>query len=237
MDMAGRRSKIGAAAMAPLMAMFEVAAVSTELALMCDVTLGATLLLAADAYRASTGVRVQVFPTAPGLIVPMLSRDVLIDIVMTRLQTLEEATKAGVLKSGSSFGTWRTPIVVARPAGSTADGKFAVSELPSASGIDAQAAMAELGIDAARIVSAIDTQEVVFLLRNGTARSGLMYLTDAKTDPSLCVAQTLTGPPPAVFGAAITKGSGRPNPAGFIAFLSSAPIRMILNNNGLEHVG
>ena len=62
-------------------------------------------------------------------------------------------------------------------------------------------------------------------------------ITDAKTDPSLRVAQTLTGPPPAVFGAAITKGSGRPNPAGFIAFLSSAPIRMILNNNGLEHVG
>jgi len=209
-------------------------AASNELALMCDVTLGAPLRRAAEAYRASTGVRITVFPTAPGLIVPMLSRDVLVDIVLTRPATLEQARKAGLLKDGPAFAAWRSPLLVARgPAGGD---KFAVSELPDASGIDAQAALAALRIAQDRILSAIDTADVAFLLNTGAAANGLMYLTDAKANPELRIVQTLTDPPPATFGAAIAKGSGRPNQAGFLGFLGETAIRALLNDNGLETV-
>jgi hypothetical protein len=219
---------------AATLAAFPARAESNELALMCDVTLGMTLRLAADAYRASTGVRITVFPSAPGLIVPMVSRDALIDIVVTRLSTLAQARNAGVLKDGPAFGTWRSPLVVARGPGG--GDKFAVSELPDASGIDAEGALAALRVTPDRVVSAIDTDAVAFLLNSGAAGSGLMYLTDAKAYPQFRVVETLTDPPPAVFGAAIAKGSGRPNPAGFLGFLDQAPARLLLSNNGLETV-
>jgi hypothetical protein len=106
------------------------------MALMCGLTLGEALRRVAEAYRDSTGVRIHIFPTAHGSIVPMLARDVQIDIVVTRLPTLKLADQAGVLAPGTQTGAWRTPLVVAEAAGapsSAATGKFAVSELPEAS--------------------------------------------------------------------------------------------------------
>jgi hypothetical protein len=201
-----RRQAMAAAA---LLTIRTAQAASAELALMCDIALAAPITRAAEAYRAATGTRIQVFPTAPGLIVPMLTRDTLIDIVIT-------------------------PLVVAQ--GAAKDDRFAVSELPDASGIDAQAALAALAIDPAKIVSAIDTRDVAFLLTTGAAGSGLLYLTDALAEPALRVTRTLTTPPPAVFGAAIVRGSGRPNPSGFVSFLGTAPQRAILDQMGLGSV-
>jgi molybdate transport system substrate-binding protein len=213
-------------------------AASAELALMCDIALAAPITRAAEAYRAATGTRIQVFATAPGLIVPMLTRDTLIDIVISRLPTLAEADRAAVLKPDAPPNRWQTPLVVAQGAaqGAAKDDRFAVSELPDASGIDAQAALAALAIDPAKIVSAIDTRDVAFLLTTGAAGSGLLYLTDALAEPALRVTRTLTTPPPAVFGAAIVKGSGRPNQAGFVSFLGTAPQRAILDQMGLGSV-
>ena len=236
MDMARRLWIAGAAAVLPIAATFDVQAQVTDIALMCDLTLGPAMRRAASAYRTATGVRVHVFPSAPGLIVPMLSHEVQIDIVATRIATLDQGDRAGLLAPGSRAGTWRTPLVVAEGAGAGTSDKFAVSELPSASGIDAQTAIARLGIDPKRIVSAIDTEEVAFLLTTGAARSGLLYLTDTKADPRLIVVQTLADPPPAVFATALAKESGRPNPGGFTSFLGSAAGRTLLGSQGLEYV-
>jgi Bacterial extracellular solute-binding protein len=226
-----RRQAMAAAA---LLTIRTAQAASAELALMCDIALAAPITRAAEAYRAATGTRIQVFPTAPGLIVPMLTRDTLIDIVITRLPTLAEADRAAVLKPDAPPNRWQTPLVVAQ--GAAKDDRFAVSELPDASGIDAQAALAALAIDPAKIVSAIDTRDVAFLLTTGAAGSGLLYLTDALAEPALRVTRTLTTPPPAVFGAAIVRGSGRPNPSGFVSFLGTAPQRAILDQMGLGSV-
>ena len=229
----------GAAALAPVLATFQAAAQVADLALMCDLTLGEALRHAAEAYRGIAGVRIHIFPTAPGLIVPMLTRDVRIDIVVTRLPTLDLADKAGVLAAGTKSGTWSTPLVVAEAMGapgSAAAGTFAVSELPAASGIDARAALAHLGIDPARVVSAIDTTEVAFLLTTGGARSGLLYLTDAKAEPRLRVVQTLTDPPPAMFGIALKNGASRANPSAFVAFLGMPATKALMSNQGLAFV-
>jgi molybdate transport system substrate-binding protein len=120
--------------------------------------------------------------------------------------------------------------------GAPGAGKFAVSELPAASGIDGTAIVARLGIDTARVVSAIDTNEVAFLLTTGGARTGVLRLTDVRADPRLRVVRTITEQPPSLCAAAITKGARRPNPAAFISFLDSEPGRRLLANAGLEVV-
>ena len=96
--------------------------------------------------------------------------------------------------------------------------------------------MARLGIDPARVVSAIDTTEVTFLLTTGGARKGVLRLTDVRADPRLRVVRTVAEPAPARCAAAIAKGARRPNPAAFISFLGTEPARRLLATAGLEIV-
>jgi molybdate transport system substrate-binding protein len=209
---------------------------TTDLALICDLTLGAPLRAAATAYRADQGVRVHVFPTAPGLIVPQLAREVQIDLVMTHSSTLDQAAQAGLLAAEPRTGTWSNVLVVAETmdaTGSADTGKFAVSELAAASGIDGAAVVARLGIDPARVASAIDTTEVAFLLTTGAARTGLLYLTDVRADPRLRVLNQVEGQPPALCSAAITKGARRLDPAAFITFLGTPRVRELFSAAGL----
>jgi molybdate transport system substrate-binding protein len=232
-----RRTMLAGPALLPLAMVTEARADTTDLALICDLTLGAPLRRVSSAFRASQGVRVHVFPTAPGLIVPQLTREVQIDIVMTGNSALDEAAQAGLLAATPRAGTWRNTLVVAEMAdasGPAESGKFAVSELPSASGIDGAAIVAQIGIDPARIISAIDTTEVAFLLTTGAARTGLLYLTDVRADPRLRVVGAIKDQPPALWAAAITKGARRPDPAAFIAFLNAAGTRDLLSTAGLE---
>jgi len=226
-------------ALIPLAMASEAKADTTDLAVICDLTLGAPLRSAGTAFRASTGVRIHVFPTAPGLIGPQLAREVQIDIVVATGDVLDQARQAGLLTTEPRSSTWSNALVVAEmidAPGAPDVGKFAVSELPAASGIDGTAVVARLGIDPARVVSAIDTTEVAFLLTTGDARAGILRLTDVRADPRLRVIRTIADQPAALCAAAITKGARRPNPAAFISFLGTEPARRLLVDAGLEVV-
>jgi molybdate transport system substrate-binding protein len=232
-----RRTMLAAPALLPLAVVSPARADTTDLALICDLTLGQPLRTAGRAFRASHGVRIIVFPTAPGLIVPQLAREVQIDIVMTQTRLLDQTAQAGLLNDAPRTGAWSNALVVAEMTGApgTAEtGKFAVSELRFASGIDGSSVVSGLGIDPSRIVSAIDTSEVAFLLTTGVARTGLLYLTDVRADPRLRVLDTIKDQPPMLFAAAITKGARRPDPAAFIAFLGTTQARELLATAGLE---
>jgi molybdate transport system substrate-binding protein len=223
----------------PLAMASEAKADTTDLAVICDLTLGSPLRSAGTAFRASTGVRIHVFPTAPGLITPQLAREVQIDIVVASGDALDLATQSGLLTTAPRSGTWGNRLVVAEiidASGAPDAGKFAVSELPAASGIDGAAVVARLGIDPERVVSAIDTTEVAFLLTTGGARTGVLRLTDVRADPRLRVVRTIADESPALFAAAITKGARRPNPAAFISFLGTEQARRLLVTAGLEIV-
>ncbi len=238
MEVARRGLLLAVSVCLPVMAMRAARADTTDLAVLCDLTLGPALRAAGAAYDAHAGVRIHVFPTPPGLIVPQLARDVQIDVVVTQPDILDRAVAAGLL-AGPRSGNWADPLVIAEPAGAAgpADGgKFALSELPAASGIDGAAVAAGLGVPTERIASAIDTREVAFLLTSGAARAGLLYRTDVRTDPRLRALRVLADPPPAVFAAAVTKGARRPNPAAFVAFLATSPAVAVLADHGLETV-
>ncbi len=179
MNIVRRRIMLTAPALIPLALASEAKADTTDLAIICDLTLGAPLRAVGTAFRASAGVRIHVFPTAPGLIVPQLAREVQIDIVVAQTDVLDQAAQAGLLTTEPRGGPWSNPLVVAETidaSGAPDAGKFAVSELPAASGIDGTAIVARLGIDPARVVSAIDTTEVAFLLTTGGARTGVLRL-------------------------------------------------------------
>ena len=113
MNSVRRRIMLTASALIPLAMASEAKADTTDLAVICDLSLGVPLRSAGAAFRASTGVRIHVFPTAPGLITPQLSREVQIDIVVAQSDVLDQATQAGLLTTSPRTGTWSNALVVA----------------------------------------------------------------------------------------------------------------------------
>ena len=100
----------------PLLALAAVGtpalAETVDLSVTCDTTLAPALRKAAAAYRAQSGVRVFVFPTGPGLILPQLVRDIQNDIVVTQTGILDQAVQAGVV-AVAVRPQWRNPLVIA----------------------------------------------------------------------------------------------------------------------------
>src|SRR4051794_27500173 len=86
---------------------------SPDLAVTCDTTLAPALRKVASAYTARTGVRVFVFPTGPGLILPQLARDIQNDIVVTQLPILEQIAQAEIIASISAGPRWHNSLVIA----------------------------------------------------------------------------------------------------------------------------
>jgi ABC-type molybdate transport system substrate-binding protein len=207
-----------------------------DLALTCDTTLAPALNKLAGAYRAMTSVRVFVFPTGPGLILPQLRRDTQSDIVVAQVPALAQAAGEG-LASATHGPRWRNSLVIAGlRADAPLDGRFAAADRTPASDIDGPAVAARLGLRPARLLGAVDTDEVAFMLIAGAADAGLLHMTDVRADPRLAAIRMV--PPdveaPRIYGACVTKLSQRPNPDGFLAFMASDRASALLRDSGLE---
>jgi molybdate transport system substrate-binding protein len=207
-----------------------------DLALNCDTALAPALRKVAAAYRARSGVRVFVFPTGPGLILPQLVRGIQNDIVVTRTTILEQAVRAGVIASAVR-AQWRDPLVIAGLSGTaTIDGTFAAPDPTPASDIDGPALLTRLDIKPTRVLGAVDTDEVAFLLTTGAAQAGLLHMTDVRADERLAVIRPV--PPevqsPLLYAASVTRLARRPDPAGFVAFLATEEATAMLATAGLE---
>lgn len=209
-----------------------------ELVLACDTTLGPAMRVVGNAYANMTGVRVDVFPTGPGLILPQLERNVQNDIVVTQVATLNAAVQAGIVASGAARGAWRNHLVIAakRGAPSMPDKPIAVSDPSPASDMDGPAILARLGPLPAAMLGVIDTDTVAALVLDGTARAGLLHMTDLHVHPELEVISTVPDDvqPPFTYAAAVTQLARRPNPAGFVEFLMTAQAGTLLTAHGLE---
>jgi len=216
----------------------QAAAATTDLVLACDTTLGPVMQAAAKAYAEATGVRVDVFPTAPGLIVPQLQRQVQNDIVMMQPPALAAAAQTDVIAPDAVRGLWRNPLVIAtrRGAPPSPDKPIAVCDPTPASDMDGPAILARLGLRPAATLGVIDTDTVAILVLNGTARSGLLHMTDIRAHPELQIERSVPSEvqPPIAYSVAVTKLSRRPDPARFVAFLMSAPTTALLAQHGLE---
>jgi molybdate transport system substrate-binding protein len=224
----------------PLLALAAVSAPAraetVDLSVTCDTTLAPALRRAASVYKARTGVRVFVFPTGPGLILPQLVRDIQNDIVVTQIPIMEQAAQAGVI-AAAGRAQWRNPLVIGGLQGTTAiNSAFAAPDPSMASDIDGPTLLARLDIKPTRFLGAVDTDEVAFLLSTGAAQAGLLHMTDVRADERLAVIRPVPTDvqPPLLYAASVTRLARRPNPEGFITFLASKDTTDILTAAGLE---
>lgn len=225
----GRRMLAGAVAVL-LLPPVTLHAATTDLVVHCDTTLGPTLAAIAAAYAARSGVRLRVFPTAPGLIVPQLRRKVQNDIVITGLDGLDAA---GSLVRAPSISRWRNRLVVAT---GRAPGAFAVPDLPMARGIDGMALLARAGILPGSVLGVPDTEAVASLIDSGAAGAGLVMATDIRSHAGLTIAQPIDDDlyPAILYGAAVTTLTRRGDPQAFLDFLATSPAAALLAQGGLE---
>jgi ABC-type molybdate transport system substrate-binding protein len=192
----------------------EAHADTVDLAVTCDTTLAPALRKVAAAYEARTGVRVFVFATGPGLILPQLVRNIQNDIVVTQTMILDQAVQAGVVASAVR-AQWRNPVVIAGPRGAaTIDRTFAAPDPSPASDIDGLALLARLDIRPSRTLGAVDTDEVAFLLTTGAAQAGLLHMTDVRADERLAIVRPVPAEvqSPLLYAATVTRLASRPNP-------------------------
>ncbi len=181
-------------------------------------------------------MRVFVFPTGPGLILPQLVRGIQNDVVITQTTILEQAAQAGVI-AATVRAQWRNPLVIAGLQDTApTDGTFAATDPTPAADIDGPALLTRLDIKPARVIGAVDTDEVAFLLTTGAARAGLLHMTDVRADERLAVIRAVPAEahPPLLYAATVTRLARRPNPAGFVAFLVTQEATDILTADGLE---
>lgn len=235
----GRRRLMQALPAVALLAVAPRARASgTQLVLSCDTTLGPAMRAVAKAYADVAGVRVDVFPTGPGLILPQLERQVQNDIVVTGVAALDAAVQVGVVAAGAARGAWRNQVVIAAKRGAPSmPGKpIAASDPSPASDMDGPAILAQLQVPPAAMLGVIDTDTVVALVLDGTASAGLMHMTDVGAHPELEVTSVIadTIQPPIAYAAAVSKLAYRPDPAGFLDFLLSDRATALLAALGLE---
>lgn len=224
----------------PLLALAAAArpavAATVDLSLACDTTLAPALRKVAAAYAARTGVRVFVFPTGPGLLIPQLERNIQNDILVTQLPILQQASDEKIIAAVPGPPHWSNKLVIAGRSGASADGVFAACDLTAASDFDGPALLAKLEMKPARVMGAVDTDEVVWLLRRGEAQAGFLHMTDVHAYPELTVIQNVPNDvqAPFVYAATVTKLASRPNPQGFVAFMQDPEARELLKQAGLE---
>jgi hypothetical protein len=212
-------------------------ATTTDLAVTCDAAAAPAVHAAGAAYRARTGVRIRVFATPPGLVLPQLEREIQNDLIVTRIVTIEQAEQAGLVRPGGRAGPWRNRLVTAtatQPAGP--EGSFVVPDPSPASDIDGAAILRKLGVMPAAVLGVIDTGAVAWTLTNGGARQGLLHQTEVVADDRLHAVSPVPDDawPPILYAATVTRLARRGDPAGFVTFLGSPDGQAVLRAAGLE---
>src|SRR5579859_1778026 len=212
------------------------AAATIDLSLACDTTLAPALRKVAAAYAAKTGVRVFVFPTGPGLLIPQLERNIQNDILVTQLPILEQALQGKIIAAMPGAPRWSNPLVIAGRSGASASGVFAACDATAASDFDGPALLAKLEVKPAQVIGAVDTDEVAWLLLSGEAQAGFLHMTDVRAHPELSVIQPVSADVqvPFVYGVTVTRLASRPDPQGFVTFMRTPEAMTLLKEAGLE---
>lgn len=236
----GRRRVLGAVSALAAGGIYpaRAAVAVAELVVACDTTLGPALRATGAAFEATTGVRVDVFAMDGGLILPQLERQVQNDILVARRGIMQSAVQKGLVAAAAVRGDWTDPLVIATRRGATAphDAPVAVCDPTPACDLDGMRILERLAMRPAKTIGTIDTDTVVALVLNGTARAGLMYMTDVRGHPGLQILDVIPPDvqPPRRYAAAVTSLARRPDPARFIDFLLTHQAATLLASLGLE---
>jgi ABC-type molybdate transport system substrate-binding protein len=221
----------------------------------CDPTLKPVLRRVGEGFTAKTGAPVSVFAGPPSVNLGLLAHATQNDLLISTAETTRAAAAAGVLAPGP-VGTplWHNRLVIAGARGDAAglstidapalvsrlgDGKFALTDATPAATIDGPAIIGALGLTAAladRIVPAVSTDEIGFLIHSGAARLGLCHRTDVRTDAGLAEVAAVpdAGYPPISYCVSRTAKAWSAIIDAFEAYLSSPEATAMLGGLGLE---
>ncbi len=118
------------------------------------------------------------------------------------------------------------------------DGKIATGDVAAVpAGKYAKAALEKLGVwkdVEPKIAGAENVRVALGLVARGEAKYGIVYATDAKSEPKVAVIGTFpeTSHPPIIYPAAIVKTSTNPDVAGYFAFLKTPEAAKIFEGQG-----
>jgi ABC-type molybdate transport system substrate-binding protein len=221
----------------------------------CDPTLKPVLRRVGEAFTAKTGATVSVFSGPPSVNLGLLAHGTQNDLLISTAETTRAAAAAGALASGpAGVAVWRNRLVIAGARGDAAalatmdaagilsrlgDGKFALTDATPAATIDGPAILGALGLNAAladRIVPAVSTDEIGFLIQSGAARLGLCHRTDVRTDAGLAEVAVVpdSGYAPIDYCVSRTAKAWSKNIEAFEAYLASPEAVAMLGALGLE---
>jgi molybdate transport system substrate-binding protein len=118
------------------------------------------------------------------------------------------------------------------------DGRLSMANVDSVpAGKYGKAALEKLGVwesVSGKIAQAENVRAALLLVSRGEAPAGIVYRTDAASDPSVAVIGTFPADahPPIVYPIALTANAGHPDAAVFLTFLKSAKARPFFDAQG-----
>jgi molybdate transport system substrate-binding protein len=159
----------------------------------------------------------------------------------------------GLIRPETRVNLLSNTLVLIAPAGSPAepkiaagfplaaalgDGRLATGDVKSVPvGKYAKAALTSLGVWEAiepKLAGAENVRAALSLVARGEARFGIVYGSDAKSEPKVMVVDTFPAAshPPIVYPAAVTKEASSPDAAAYLDFLKGPEAAKIFEANG-----
>jgi molybdate transport system substrate-binding protein len=168
---------------------------------------------------------------------------------------MDDLEKAKRLRGGTRRNFLRDKLVLIEPSGSggkieiakgfdlsgaAGDGKIAVCALDSCpEGMSAKESLEALGIFSSvepKLVQTGNIQSTLTLVSRGEAKFGIVYATDARTDPAVKTAGTFPASShgPLAYAGALLEASVNPDAADFLSYLRSQAATKIFTGQGFE---
>jgi ABC-type molybdate transport system substrate-binding protein len=214
----------------------------------CDPALKPALRALDGLSRRMAGAPVAVLSAPAPLMLAQIQRHTRNDVLFTLAGAMDQAVALNIVQPATRRDGFSNPLVLAALAGRFAAGtalvalpvdmRIAVTDNTVVSGLDGFAVLTANGFpDAGRgqVTGVASTADVAFMLRNGAADAGLVYLTDVKADPALAVLASLSAPPALTgYAAAVNAKAVSPNAQAFLNIATGPQGAAILRDAGLE---
>lgn len=214
-----------------------------------------TALDAVDAiWTAETGHSVTVSYASSSALAKQIEQGAPADVfVSADIPWMDYLDKKGLIDPATRTNLLGNALVLIAPAGTTetitiapgvdlagkiGDGRIATGDVASVPvGKYAKAALEKLGLWESvgpKIAGAENVRTALALVARGEAKYGIVYATDAKSEPKVTVIGTFPSDshPPIIYPVAATKESSNPRTAAYLAFLKSDEAGKIFADQG-----
>jgi molybdate transport system substrate-binding protein len=210
----------------------------------------------AAAWKTNTGKDVSIAYGSSATLAKQIEQGAPADIFISAdLKWMDYLDKAKLVQVGSPKNLLGNKLVLIEPsnantrleiakgfdlAGAAGNGKIAVCLIDSCpAGIYAEEALESLGVFASvepKLAQAQNVRDALSLVSRGEAKFGIVYATDAKSDPKVRVVGTFpeSTHSPIIYPVALIATSTNPEAASFLAYLTSQAATKIFLEQGFE---